>query len=169
LNGGDIGIVEALMRGGAVIQNEVQDAAYAGHWRLAEHLLGRGASASATALGLAARAGELGLVRQMVAAKPALAALDGALREAVSGGDVAVVEVLLRAGARPNETGYPPVLAWAASYGDTAVVRLLLAHGAKWRHFSEWRDKRRLAATEKHGIDALATALVATRPDPGRE
>jgi hypothetical protein len=48
-------------------------------------------------------------------------------------------------------------------------VRLLLAHGAKWRHFSEWRDKRRLAATEKHGIDALATALVATRPDPGHE
>jgi hypothetical protein len=109
VEGGDIGIVEALMRGGAVIQNGVQDAAYARHWRLAEHLLGRGASP--TALGLAARAGELGLVRQMIAAKPALAALDGALREAVSGGDVTLVEVLLRAGARPNETGYPPVLA----------------------------------------------------------
>jgi hypothetical protein len=158
---GDIGIVEALMRGGAVIQIEVRGAAYARHWRLTEQACGAHVRDCA---GFGCTRERVGLGSTVVAAKPGLAALDWALREAVR----------RRCGSRscscaPARGPTYPVLAWAASYGDTAVVRLLRAHSAKWRHFSEWRDNRELAATEKKGIDALARALVATRPDPGCE
>jgi ankyrin repeat protein len=155
----DLDVVKALVEGksapvdtpidyGDESITPLMKAAWDGDRPIVEYLLSKGANVNfrskesgGTALLNAVTQGDVEIVRALLAAKANVAVRNkfdfNAFTSAVAAGKREIAELLLEAGAKPNEevSGLTP-LAFAASSGDEEMMRFLVAHGADVNHKS---------------------------------
>jgi uncharacterized protein len=129
-------------------------------------------------LRVAATNGDLQRVQELLKAgvgvnQPLGLPSNSVLNRAIEGGNPAVVEAVLKAGANPNavgETGTSPLIV-AAFFGNPKIIQLLIQHGARTDVVEERHRNTALLTAIRKGHSEAVRALLkgGAHPNQGRE